>query len=43
MSTPLSRWADRAPWRWPLVYLLILFVWGFAGAIADASVLEGVL
>lgn len=43
MSTPLSRWADRAPaWRWPLIYAVILILWGLAG-IADPDELEGLL
>jgi len=30
--SPLERWCARSPRvRWPLVFLLIVFLWGLAG------------
>ena len=35
---PLEAWADRNPRvRWPLVYLLLLLLWGLGGWIAPAD------
>ncbi len=37
--SPLERWCARNPTvRWPLVALLLLFLWGLAGALdAEAA------
>lgn len=35
--TPLSDWADKSPWRWPVVGICLLVIWMGSGAIADAA------